>query len=76
MDAQAIRALRERLGDTQEDFAKRFGVERTTVTMWEKNGTPKAGSGRNHCDRIISELQGELDVDGGADCPAQGTSRA
>ena len=35
-----VRALRERLGDTQEAFAHRLGVSWVTVSRWEngKNG--------------------------------------
>ena len=76
MTAQEIKALRESLGETQEQFAERFGVVRTTVTMWEINGTPETGPGRYHVDGIIAKLRGNNGLDNGTDRPTERTSRA
>jgi len=35
MSAKSIRRARERLGLSQEEFARRLGVSRVTVTRWE-----------------------------------------
>lgn len=35
--------LRTQLGETQAQFAKRFGVGRTTIIGWEANGPPQSG---------------------------------
>ncbi len=37
MDGVQIRALRDRLGLTQEQFAYRLGVTFSTVNRWENN---------------------------------------
>lgn len=39
MTAKLIKALRKRLGDTQEAFAQRLGVSYVSVNRWE-NGHP------------------------------------
>jgi DNA-binding transcriptional regulator YiaG len=56
MKAKQVKALREELGESQQAFADRFGVVSTTVTMWEKNGTPSIGAARRHVDRVLAEL--------------------
>lgn len=44
MTPQQIKSLREHLGQTQEQFAANFGVDRTTVAHWERdNGHPPSG---------------------------------
>lgn len=36
--ADTIKAERHRLRETQTEFAKRFGVDQSTVHRWEANG--------------------------------------
>ena len=57
MTADEIRAVRERRSETQEDFAKHFGVARSTIAMWETNGTPENGAARHHVERILAEIE-------------------
>lgn len=33
--AMLVRALRKQLGETQEQFGKRFGVTQVSVSLWE-----------------------------------------
>jgi DNA-binding transcriptional regulator YiaG len=35
MTARQVREIRDRFGETQEQFAKRLGVARNTVSRWE-----------------------------------------
>ncbi len=56
MTADEIKATRERLGDTHAEFAQRFGVARTTIIKWEKDGLPTQGPGRYHIDRVLRRL--------------------
>jgi DNA-binding transcriptional regulator YiaG len=44
ISAADIRAARARVDETQSQFAKRFGVDRSTVAFWEKAGLPKKGT--------------------------------
>lgn len=37
-----IRALRELLGEAQDEFGERFGVQQATVSRWEKEESPVA----------------------------------
>ena len=56
-----IRAVRERLGESQETFGRRFGVAQTTILDWERNGPPRRGPGRVLLDRMLPELEAEAD---------------
>ena len=38
--AKRLRALREKLGETQEAFAARFDVQQATVARWESGSVP------------------------------------
>jgi DNA-binding XRE family transcriptional regulator len=57
MDAASLKTLREDRGESQEQFARHFGVGRTTVILWETKGTPEQGPGRFHIERVLAELQ-------------------
>jgi transcriptional regulator with XRE-family HTH domain len=59
--AVRVKALRERLGETHGDFAKRFGVARPTIIHWETKGPPVIGPGRHHIERIMGEIEDGLD---------------
>ena len=47
-----IRALREGLGLTQDEFAKRFGLSRAAVGHWETGQTAPTGPS----ERIVGQL--------------------
>jgi DNA-binding transcriptional regulator YiaG len=57
MTPQDIRRARESLGEKPEQFAKRFGVARTTILHWEKKGPPTTGPGRVHVEQVMAELE-------------------
>jgi DNA-binding transcriptional regulator YiaG len=57
MTGQDIRAARERLGESQVQFAKRFGVDQATIHRWEARGAPKHGTARHVIASILDELK-------------------
>jgi len=54
--AADIRAARARLDETQETFGIRFGVNRTTIAVWEKKGPPDEGTARVLIERVLAEI--------------------
>lgn len=54
--AEMVRVAREKLGETQAVFAARFGVDQTTVHLWERNGLPRRGTARVAVERLLAEL--------------------
>jgi DNA-binding transcriptional regulator YiaG len=38
MTNEAIKAARASLGESQEEFARRFGVHQSTIARWEARG--------------------------------------
>ena len=54
--ATELKRARKRLGETKADFAKRFGVARSTINYWETCGPPVKGSGRAIVERVLQEL--------------------
>jgi DNA-binding transcriptional regulator YiaG len=51
-----IKKARERLGETQEEFSRRFGVDQSTVHRWETYGVPDKGTSRMVVARVLTEL--------------------
>lgn len=58
MDKTQIKQLRQRLGISQEDFARRLGVTLSSVQRWEagKGGPSKMAQ------RLLNALQEEVDA--------------
>jgi DNA-binding transcriptional regulator YiaG len=54
--AADIRVARARIDETQEQFAARFGVHRSTLAGWEKDGPPDEGAARALINRVLAEL--------------------
>lgn len=55
--AKEIRALREARDETQLQFAKHFGVGRTTIISWEQYGPPDYAPIRAHVKMTMRRLQ-------------------
>lgn len=51
-----ILLIRQRLGESQGQFAKRFGVHQTTVLDWEYDGVPKRGTTAAYVESILATL--------------------
>jgi DNA-binding transcriptional regulator YiaG len=56
---QIKRARNEVLKESQEAFARRFGVVQTTIHRWETDGPPTRGPGRMAIERVLNEIQPE-----------------
>ena len=52
----ALRKTRKRLGESQEEFAPRFGVDQGTYSRWETKGIPKTGSARITIEYVLANL--------------------
>lgn len=61
--ADAVKSARERLGESQEAFAKRFGVDQSTVHRWETDGVPQRGTTPMAVERVLAELRSPEPVD-------------
>jgi DNA-binding transcriptional regulator YiaG len=53
---EVIREAREKLGESQAEFAKRFGVVQSVVSRWEAFGIPSNGSSKTLVRRVLAEL--------------------
>lgn len=52
-----IKALRTSLGESQAEFASRFGVYQTTIHRWETEGLPARGTARKAVERLLEDMQ-------------------
>jgi DNA-binding transcriptional regulator YiaG len=60
MTAKQLKAMRDRLGESQEAFARRFGVARTTLLRWETDGPPTFGPTSAHIASVLADLSIKL----------------
>lgn len=51
-----LRTIREGLGESQEAFALRFGVDQSTIARWETRGVPRRGAARALIERLSEEI--------------------
>lgn len=56
---KSIKATRDRVGESQADFARRFGVDQATLSRWETLGIPARGSARLMVEKVLRELNPE-----------------
>ena len=54
---EEIRRVRLAMGETQEQFRHRFGIERTTLVNWEHRGAPKTAAIRFYIKHRLARLQ-------------------
>lgn len=54
--AADIHRARRGVGESQAAFARRFGVNQSTIDRWEKSGPPNRGPGLLLIERILAEL--------------------
>lgn len=62
IDARAIRAVRQRLGESQAQFSARMGINQGTISRWENHGLSKKIMTTY---RAIERLQVELEKNDG-----------
>lgn len=48
------------LGETQAQFAKRFGVDQSTVHRWETGGISDRGTTAYAVTRVVLEIEAQL----------------
>jgi DNA-binding transcriptional regulator YiaG len=54
--ATDIRVARARLNEDRATFAARFGIDRATLSRWERKGVPAKGSGQKVAEYVLAEL--------------------
>ena len=54
--AAILRKARKRLGESQEEFATRFGVNQSTVNRWENGGVPEHGPARIAVEHVLAGI--------------------
>jgi DNA-binding transcriptional regulator YiaG len=54
--SEQVITARKQLGENQEQFAKRFGVDQATVHRWEKKGIPGRGTAQVALENLLNEL--------------------
>lgn len=59
---EMVKAAREKLGETQAQFAERFGVYQTTVHRWETDGPPGRGAAGKAIRRVLEEIAEPAEV--------------
>ena len=52
----SIKAAREKVGESQDTFGRRFGVDQSTIQRWETKGAPTRGSARMAIERVLVEI--------------------
>ena len=55
--ADELKAARLALGDSQEAFGSRFGVDQSTVHRWETEGPPMRGPARILISQLIDQIR-------------------
>ncbi len=55
--AEQIKSARLAAKESQEAFARRFGVDQATVHRWENKGPPTRGAARMAIERVLAELE-------------------
>lgn len=55
--AADLKRVRLALAESHEQFARRFGVDRSTYTGWEGGKIPKEGTAPLLIERIMAELE-------------------
>lgn len=51
-----IKKARQRLGESQATFAKRFGVDQSTLHRWETEGLPGRGPSQVAVEHVLNDI--------------------
>lgn len=57
--AELLRNTRNRLGETQAVFAKRFACDQATIHRWETDGPPQSGLSAKAIGMVMAEIEAE-----------------
>jgi len=55
--SKELKACRERMGESQDQFARRFNVTRPTYAHWEWFGCPIMGTAPRVIDIVMQQLE-------------------
>ncbi len=51
-----LKRARQRANETHEQFARRFGIDRSTYTGWEQGRLPQVGTAPLLIERVLADL--------------------
>lgn len=54
--SEAVKKARETLGETQEQFADRIGIDQGTVSRWEAGKLPRKGMTQAFLRRVLEDI--------------------
>jgi DNA-binding transcriptional regulator YiaG len=54
---KTIKSVRKSLGETQDKFGKRLGVNQATICRWELKGIPEEGPARYAIEQLLRDLR-------------------
>lgn len=57
MMGDEIKHIRVRFGESQSEFARRLGVDQSTLSRWETRGLPDRGFTKEAIERRLAELR-------------------
>ena len=57
LTGKMIRNARESVGESQTEFARRFGVDQSAVSDWERKGPPSRGTTRYALEAEINVIR-------------------
>lgn len=59
LKASTIKNARESVGETQNQFGERFGVDQSTIHRWETDGPPTKGPGYRAIQNEIARIEAQ-----------------
>lgn len=62
MTGETIRTARERAGESQAQFAVRFGVNQSTIHRWETDGPPPGGPARKMIEQVVAQIGADAEA--------------
>jgi DNA-binding transcriptional regulator YiaG len=74
-DADAVRALRRRLGLTQAELAERLGTRQQTVSEWETGASRPRGMSQRLL-RMVAEESAAYDASAPGEAPGEAAGEA
>lgn len=56
LTGEELKKARDSLGETQQQFCGRLGIDQTTLSRWETQGPPVQGPARIVIQRVLNEI--------------------
>lgn len=57
ISAESIKRVRDRLAETQEQFAERLGIDQATLSRWEAGRVPTRGPTFLWLQRVLADIR-------------------